>query len=146
MTRALYFIAVWCGYFALALAAIAVAQSLNLLDDSLLDLSGQAIMIAERRGTVADVVTAYPPLPLVLSIPFAYLAIPGVFPAALATAFAAAIFATALFRSLRSRRWRAAIPTSRRSVPSASTGIPSRARARRSGRTRRSACRTRSRR
>lgn len=105
MTRALYFIAVWCGYFALALAAVAVAQSLNLLDDNVLDLSGQAIMIAERRGTVADVVTAYPPLPLVLSIPFAYLAIPGVFAGALATAFVTAMFATALFRSMRSRRF-----------------------------------------
>ncbi len=105
MTRALYLLAVWSGYFALALAAIAVAQSLNLLAGNVLDLSGQAVMIAERRGTLAGIVTAYPPLPLLLSVPFAYLAVPGVFPAALAAAFVASVFATALFRSMRSRRF-----------------------------------------
>lgn len=91
-------------FFALALVALAGAQSYGLLDtDGMIGLSGRAVMAAEGRMTVTDALAAYPPLPLFVTLPFAYAAPGGAQPAVLASAFIAALFATVLFQNFRYR-------------------------------------------
>lgn len=91
-------------FFALALAALAGAQIYGMIDaDGMIGLSGRAMMAAEGRLTVAEALSHYPPLPLFVTLPFAYAAPGGAQPAVLASAFIAALFATVLFQNFRFR-------------------------------------------
>jgi hypothetical protein len=89
----------WASACVVLIALIRLGQS----GQDVANLSGMAILAAEQRGTIADVLTTYPPLPLWLSLPFALIAPPSVPAAALAAGLLAALFGMALYGGLRRR-------------------------------------------
>jgi len=94
-------VSIAAAFWGLALVALAALQAWGYVDNGVLELSGKAIMAAEGRGTIEEVVTTYPPLPLLLSLPFAFAAPAGIPPAALAAALLAGVFGATLYYGFR---------------------------------------------
>jgi hypothetical protein len=100
---AINFTAITALFGALTLAAITAIQALGYVEHEVVVLSGKAIMAAELRGRMEDVVTFYPPLPLFLSLPFAFFHPSAIPPALLAAALLSSLFAAALYYGFRSQ-------------------------------------------
>jgi hypothetical protein len=90
-------------FWGLAFLVLAALQNFGHLEQDVANLSGKAILAAEQRGAIADFITVYPPLPLLLSLPFALLAPPGVPAASLASGLVAALFGAMLHAGLLRR-------------------------------------------
>jgi hypothetical protein len=110
MRQAINFTAIMGLFGAAALAAVIAILALGYTEYEVAALSGKAIMAAELRGRIEDVVTFYPPLPLLLSLPFAYLSPATIPPALLAAALLSGLFAASLYYGFRGQgvsRWAA---------------------------------------
>lgn len=105
MKRAFLTGAVAAGVFAAVVALLASWQAAGLLDDSVMELSGKALMFAEARAGIGDFGVAYPPLPLLFTFAFAYIAPSGPLPAVLATGLLTAILAAVLFSGFAERKY-----------------------------------------
>ena len=100
MTRSLEILGTLIAFGGLALIAIDAAGGGA---PDLARIAGRAVMAAEQRSRIEDVIAAYPPLPLVLSLPFAFLAAGKVNAAGIATALLAGAMATVLYYRLRTQ-------------------------------------------
>lgn len=110
MRQAFNFIAIMGLFGAAALAAVIAIDALGYVEYEVASLSGKAIMAAELRGRIEDVVTYYPPLPLFLSLPFAFFSPSVIPPAMLAAALLSGLFGAALYYGFRGQgvpRWAA---------------------------------------
>lgn len=102
MIRALTPPALFAAFSALAATALVGYRLSSGAEANLAGISGQAIMVAEHRALIQDVLAAYPPLPLLLSVPFAYLPPLGITAATLAAIMVAGLTAAVLYYRLRS--------------------------------------------
>jgi hypothetical protein len=100
MTRSLHVLSILIAFGGLALIAL---DAVGGGAPDLARIAGRAVMAAEQRSRIEDVIAAYPPLPLVLSLPFAFLAAGKVNAPGLAAALLAGILATALYFRLRAQ-------------------------------------------
>jgi hypothetical protein len=110
MRRAINFTAIMGLFGAAALAAVIAFQAFGYTEYEVAALSGKAIMAAELRGRIEDVMTFYPPLPLFLSLPFAYFPSSSIPPAMLAAVLLSGLFAASLYYGFRGQgvsRWTA---------------------------------------
>jgi hypothetical protein len=101
MRRALHLLAVIAIFSAVALGAMLVLQALGHTAYDVADISGKAIMAAELRGRIEDVITAYPPLPLLASLPFAFFRPWDIPPALLCAIVLGGILGAALYYAFR---------------------------------------------
>lgn len=98
-------IGLWAGFSAFALVMLAAFQTMGLLDIDIFALSGKTILAVEGRMSVSSFTVTYPPLPLIWTLPFAYLAPTGALPAVLAAAVAVGILGAAIYRGFYSRQY-----------------------------------------
>ena len=98
MLRLIVVIAV---FSAVALGAMVGLRALGHTAHDVADLSGKAIMAAELRGRMEDVITSYPPLPLLASLPFAFYRPSDIPPAILSAVLLVGIFGAALYYAFR---------------------------------------------
>lgn len=105
MKRSLLIGALAAGVFAGVVALLASWQAVGLLDTSVMDLSGRALMFAAGQAGVGEFATAYPPLPLLFTFAFAYISPAGPMAAVLATGFLSAVLAAVVFSGFSRRRF-----------------------------------------
>lgn len=103
MRRALVIGGFAAGVFAAVIALLASWQAAGFLDGGVIELSGKALLFAEGRAGMRDFATAYPPLPLLFTLIFAYAAPSGPLPGVLATGFVTAALAAALLHGFIER-------------------------------------------
>lgn len=96
--RLLWMFAIFSGLAALALMGW---QALGGVQYDLSVISGQAILAAEQRSTIEDVATIYPPLPMLLTLPFAWVPGLGSVAASAAAVLLFGMLGAALYYSFR---------------------------------------------
>jgi hypothetical protein len=101
MMRLVRFIVAIAVFASVALGAMIGLQALGHIASDVADLSGRAIMAAELRGRMEDMITTYPPLPLLASLPFAVYRFWDMPPAILSAVLLAGIFGAALYYAFR---------------------------------------------
>lgn len=95
------------GLFATLSVLVALAligqRMIGGIDYDLSGVSGQAILAAEQRSKIGDVLAAYPPLPLFATYPLAFLPSTGLPPAVIAALLLAGVLGVIVYYALRSQ-------------------------------------------
>ena len=108
MMRAAGPLTIFAALSVLAAAAIVALHVMGTAQHALAPLSGQAILAVEQRALVQDVLAFYPPLPLLVTLPFGFFSGFGVQPAIAAVVMLAGVWATTLYYCFRAEAARPA--------------------------------------
>jgi hypothetical protein len=100
MTAIARFLGVFAVFALLAGLALMALQLRNGVSYETAQLSGQAILAAEQRSRFEDVLSVYPLLPLLISLPFTFLPDIGLPPASLAALLLAGLVGAGMHRAL----------------------------------------------
>jgi hypothetical protein len=109
MMRAAGPLTIFATLSVLAATAIVALHVMGRAQDALAPLSGQAILAVEQRALVQDILAFYPPLPLLVTLPFGFLSGFGVQPAIAAVVMLAGIWGTTLYYCFRGEAARPAV-------------------------------------